>query len=411
MPAATDAHARLADDFGCTRCSPPGQRCGLKFGLFFSKAPSKSHLLDAADYLTVWLGTHSRKFGNGFNPYWHGRMLERVKAQNSTAVFYSYIIAMLARHKSGIRDCDMGSPNLCEHGAQFVRRNEGAILELYEQYANHTARWLGRSAAVVWLMEPDWHQYHESTQRGGGLPQGQMVGLFRQMIARIKRHLPSSRISFDVSPWVVNQREWISPFLQHAQIDFLHTSGGRTTAGSTRVRGNERGNLVTWSELYKVSGRGIIADTGYGVGGKLTTNDDGWSDVANLRARVSDGLVAVSYANVGATWSNKLSRLRRTLPSTKHCFGNPKCLPPDMAHSEMEASTKEKVLDRPFISLTILGRKRYQCRTRFMIGAKRIEVWAMSNTSGLGVAPIVRTATRKILAGRKTNRKVQAYVI
>mmetsp|Transcript_27601 Transcript_27601/g.66885 ORF Transcript_27601/g.66885 Transcript_27601/m.66885 type:complete len:83 (-) Transcript_27601:241-489(-) len=82
-----------------------------------------------------------------------------------------------------------------------------------------------------------------------------------------------------------------------------------------------------------------------------------------------------------------------------------------MAHSEMEASTKEKVLDRPFISLTILGRKRYQCRTRFMIGAKRIEVWAMSNTSGLGVAPIVRTATRKILAGRKTNRKVQAYVI
>ena len=72
---------------------------------------------------------------------------------------------MLARYTKGIKDCDVGSPSLCVHGADFVREHEGLILRTYEQYANQTAAVLGRSAPVVWLMEPDWHQYNEATQR------------------------------------------------------------------------------------------------------------------------------------------------------------------------------------------------------------------------------------------------------
>ncbi|KAL3901442.1 MAG: hypothetical protein SGPRY_012274 [Prymnesium sp.] len=156
----------------------------------------------AADYLTVWLGTPSKQYGNEFNPHWHGRMLERVKAQNSTAAFYAYIIAMLARHTWGLKDCDVGRPSLCEQGAQFVRQNEPAILRLYEHYAREIAIHLGRESESVWMIEPDWHQYSEKTQHGGGLPQGYMVRLFSQMVERIKWHLPLARISFDISPWV-----------------------------------------------------------------------------------------------------------------------------------------------------------------------------------------------------------------
>ena len=163
----------------------------------------------AAPYHTVWLGTRSKAYGYGFNPYWHGRMLERVKAQNSTAVYYSYLIAMLARYTKGIKDCDVGSPSLCVHGADFVREHEGLILRTYDAYANQTAKVLGRSAPVVWLMEPDWHQYNEATQRGGGLTQSRMVKLFVAMVARIKRHLPMSLISLDVSPWVSEVGEWM----------------------------------------------------------------------------------------------------------------------------------------------------------------------------------------------------------
>ena len=95
------------------------------------------------------------------------------------------------------------------HGADFVREHEPLILDTYEAYANQTARILGRAAPVVWLMEPDWHQYSEATQRGGGLSHSFMVSLFAAMVARIKQHLPASLISLDVSPWVSDVGEWM----------------------------------------------------------------------------------------------------------------------------------------------------------------------------------------------------------
>ena len=188
--------------------------CRFQFGSFFRKDSPPSQVR-AASYHTVWLGTRSKAYGYGFNPYWHGRMLERVKAQNSTAVYYSYLIAMLARYTKGIKDCDVGSPSLCVHGADFVREHEGLILRTYDAYANQTAKVLGRSAPVVWLMEPDWHQYNEATQRGGGLTQSRMVKLFVAMVGRIKRHLPMSLISLDVSPWVSEVGEWMGAHITY----------------------------------------------------------------------------------------------------------------------------------------------------------------------------------------------------
>ena len=132
-----------------------GSGCGLSFGAFFSKDTAATDAMRAADYLTVWLGTHSKAYGHLFNPYWHGRMLERVRHEKKTAVYYAYVIAMLARHAKGILDCDVGTPSLCVHGADFVREHEALILEAYDHYANRTAGVLGRQATVVWLMEPE----------------------------------------------------------------------------------------------------------------------------------------------------------------------------------------------------------------------------------------------------------------
>ena len=74
----------------CVHCAAPRQRCRFKFGAFFRKdAPPLQ--VRASSYLTVWLGTRSKGFGYNFNPYWHGRMLERVRATNGTAVYYSYV--------------------------------------------------------------------------------------------------------------------------------------------------------------------------------------------------------------------------------------------------------------------------------------------------------------------------------
>jgi len=247
--------------------------------------------------MTVWLGSHSKKFGNGFNEYWHGRMLQQVRARNATAVYYAYIIAMLARHMEGIQDCDanVNTKSLCVYGADFVRNYEPQILNLYEHFANETARRLGSKAVVVWLMEPDWHQYSEHTQRGGGLKQRAMVALFQRMVQRVKLHLPHAQISIDISPWVNDQETWLRPFLDHCEIDYLHTSGGRTLAASRLVRGDPN-NRVTWRELHRISGRGIIADTGYGVGGGKHSTADWQAFLARcLISGATEGLVRSTF--------------------------------------------------------------------------------------------------------------------
>ena len=296
--------------------------CHMQFGTFFRKDASASSRI--SDYLTIWLGTKSKAYGYGFNPYWHGRMLERVRSQNATAVYYSYVIAMLARYAKGIKDCDVGSPNLCVYGADFVREYEELILRTYESYANQTAAVLGRSAPVVWLMEPDWHQYSVPTQHGGGLSHTAMVNLFVAMVGRVKRHLPLSLISLDVSPWISDVGRWMAPFLEHGSVDYVHTSGGRTTANSERIRGQEAGNWLTWAELHRLSGRGIIADTGYGVGGKLTDHaeyEKAWLDADHLRERIADGVIAVTHANPPPGWDQSVQALRQSLPPTRQCFG------------------------------------------------------------------------------------------
>ena len=40
----------------------------------------------------------------------------------------------------------------------------------------------------------------------------------------------------DISPWVNNQEDWLQPFVYACKLDFVHTSGGRTTAESGRIR-------------------------------------------------------------------------------------------------------------------------------------------------------------------------------
>lgn len=115
-----------------------------------------------------------------------------------------------------------------------------------------------------------------------------------------------------------------APFLEYGSVDYVHTSGGRTTAHSDRIRAQEPGNLLTWAELHRLAGRGIIADTGYGVGGKLTDDTElyeAWTDPDHLRDRIADGVVGVTFANPAAGWDHAVGRLRATLPPAKHCFG------------------------------------------------------------------------------------------
>lgn len=82
-----------------------------------------------------------------------------------------YIIAFLARERAGLLDCDVAvrTPSLCTDGASFIRQNRDRILDAYSHFAERTADEVGPQAEVLWMIEPDFHQYSEAGQKGGGL--------------------------------------------------------------------------------------------------------------------------------------------------------------------------------------------------------------------------------------------------
>lgn len=106
--------------------------CKFNFGAAYTQGQS----FDGLDYVSVWIGSPSPQFGNNFNPFFHGTMLDACLESSVTPYFYAYIIAFMARSQENLQDCDVsGSKNLCTDGADFIRGNRQGILDVYANYA------------------------------------------------------------------------------------------------------------------------------------------------------------------------------------------------------------------------------------------------------------------------------------
>ncbi len=65
----------------------------------------------------------------------------------------SYLAAFYAKNHAQLTDCNVGSgPNLCVEGAQFIRDNMQAILDIYEVYAQGFASCYGTTRPIVFLI-------------------------------------------------------------------------------------------------------------------------------------------------------------------------------------------------------------------------------------------------------------------
>jgi uncharacterized repeat protein (TIGR02543 family) len=277
------------------------------------------------DYVTIWLNDEF------FNNYWHGDMLRATlpggAASGATPVFYGYIIAKEAgRQTPPLGDCDVsGGANLCTQGSNFLRTNEAAIIAKYGHYAQQTAGILGANAVVIWLMEPDFYQYSATGGRdqvGGGIPDAQMDDILGRMIAAVQVHLPNAKFSIDISPWA--HHSWFDKFVQAGYGTYFNTSGGRTEAATDRIRA-DAGNEIRWDMAHLKSGgtMSVIADDGYGVGGGSTGHATDWDNVANLNARIEDGVIAITQANPSNSYASTIAAVRPQLNAPPGCGTGP----------------------------------------------------------------------------------------
>jgi hypothetical protein len=185
------------------------------------------------DYLTGWLGSRMR-----FSP----KISDMINASifsNQQIVFYAYITPFTARTLAGLYDCNDQEHltiNLCTDGANFIRVNRSKLVEQYTFNAKKIADAYGPSALTatpIFLMEPDFIQYYMNgggyEQNGGPLSGDYMRALMDDYVAAVKRHLPSALFSWDISPWISQEKmnTWWGFFKNATYFSYINTNGGQ----------------------------------------------------------------------------------------------------------------------------------------------------------------------------------------
>jgi hypothetical protein len=274
---------------------------------------SAAYDFSVVDHISSWAGYFVNQ-GYGLDPNWHGEMLSTCQKLSKTPVFYGNFIGSMAKQMWGLQECDAGSPNLCQNGADFIRQYRNAIVSAYANFASQTFNWVGSNMQVVWLIEPDfWQYYGISAQSNGALSGPYMRALFDDIVRVIRVYLPNSLVSWNMNPSLsqADMQQWWAYFRNGATIDFIYSSGGVSVASAEYIASQ---GPLTYAFMNKLTGKRILVDTGYGVTSSGHNSD--WDTVSNLIARISDGVFGVTQANAKSNWTLKLSNIRPKLPNT-----------------------------------------------------------------------------------------------
>ena len=251
------------------------------------------------------------------------------KLAGKVPAMVSYIIAFTARRNACLSDCNAtnavgsngcttaNSSDLCTKGAAYIRSNfTSVILPLYKTYAQGFAQYCGTTMPLIWEMEPDYYQYHDAAQGGDPLTVAEAASYMTQMVQAVKEYLPNAYFSMDISPWMPNNGAQWYPNFDMSLFTFISTSGGSTTANSTFVSGSG----MTWAGVHQVTGKPILADTGYGVAGVSAGPDPNWDNPTNINARIADGVISITQYNPdAATWGATIAGNRSQL-SAVACY-------------------------------------------------------------------------------------------
>jgi hypothetical protein len=230
----------------------------------------------------------------------------------------TYISANYVKNKYELCDCNVSGCSggtLCTYGSQYITQEWANILAAYTSNSTGFAACLG-GRPIIFEMEPDWYQY-----TGGGETQpwtaAQAGTNMTALVNALKSSLPNAVFSMDISPWISNNGANWYPNFDMTLFTFINTSGGGTDAGNVKIRAN---NNMTWAGVHQVTGKSILADTGYGAAGAPAGEDTAWDDPVNINARMLDGVISISQYSPSSTWGTTIASIRSQLNTPPNCY-------------------------------------------------------------------------------------------
>jgi hypothetical protein len=300
--------------------------CRFHFGTIDSVAKANPSMIPQIDFFTPgWMGQKDT-FDMSY-------VCTEANAGGALAgkvpVIVAYVAAFYAKRHFGICDCNVttcGTNNdLCHSGAADIANNLASIVNVYKSYAQGFAACYGTTKPIVFEMEPDFYQYTYTGIETAPWTFAQAGQIMSQFTAAIKAYLPNAALSMDISPWVGtnnntggdgsdNGKNWYSYF-DLSQFTFINTSGGGTDAATAQIRGDK----MTWAGVNQVTGKPILADTGYGVGGSPAGPDPAWDSVTNINARIANGVLSISQYSAAANWGATIAANRSQLNMPQYC--------------------------------------------------------------------------------------------
>ncbi len=300
--------------------------CRFHFGTIDSIAKANPSMIPQIDFFTPgWMG-QSDTFDMS---YVCTEANTGGALANKVPVIVAYVAAFYVKRHNGLCDCNVttcGANNdLCHYGSADITNSMTNILNVYKSYAQGFAACYGTTKPIVFEMEPDFYQYTYTgieTQPWTFAQAGQIMS---QFVGTIKQYLPNAAFSMDISPWVGtnnntgadgsdNGKNWYSYF-DMSLFTFINTSGGGTDAATAKIRGDQ----MTWAGVNAVTGKPILADTGYGVNGSAAGPDPAWDNPTNVNARIANGVLSISQYNAASNWGATIASVRSQLNMPRYC--------------------------------------------------------------------------------------------
>jgi hypothetical protein len=300
---------------GSTSTQPANKvfsQCRFHFGTIDSIAKTFASMISQLDFFTPgWMmGTFNQ--GAVCTESASGAALAGL-----VPVDVTYVAANYAKAHHQLCDCNVSGcagGNLCNYGAQYITQDWTAILDVYTSNSTGFANCLG-GRPIIFEMEPDWFQYvaNGQTQPWTAAQAGTNM---TALVNALKSSLPNAVFSMDISPWIPqNGSSWYSNF-NMSLFTFINTSGGGTNANNAQIRSN---NAMTWAGVHQVTGKPILADTGYGAATSPAGEDPLWNDPANINARIADGVVSISQYTPTSAWGGTIANIRSQLNAPTVC--------------------------------------------------------------------------------------------